>query len=196
MQANEAQLIRDGYLILSDAKKRALYNAKLMADQTGVKLMFFPEGPLQRHKLGVHAAVLFGLVLVLSGILYHQMTNKMQEVRHRARTGGRSHQRQTGSIHSGRPYKHRRADRRGHCKRRARERRGKQIVAGLPHKCRRKCPSVALTHLPQNRCRNLNAGLFFIYSAVWPRSQPIRSVTRNNAIFVHTSELSRAISAI
>jgi len=78
---NEAQLIRDGYAILSDAKKRALYNAKLMADQTGVKLMFFPEGPLQRRKLGVHAAVLFGLVLVLSGIVYHQMTNKMQEVR-------------------------------------------------------------------------------------------------------------------
>src|SRR3982751_6052696 len=78
---NEAQLIRDGYAILSDPKKRALYNAKLMADQTGVKLMFFPEGPMQRRKLGVQIAVLLGLVLVLSGIVYQQMSKQMQEVR-------------------------------------------------------------------------------------------------------------------
>ena len=78
---NEAQLIRAGYEILSDAKKRAMYNAKLMADQTGVKLMFFPEGPLERRKLGLETAVLMVLITALGGIIYYQMTSKMNEVR-------------------------------------------------------------------------------------------------------------------
>lgn len=38
--AMETQLIRDGYQILSDPAKRAKYDAKIAAAESGVQLMF------------------------------------------------------------------------------------------------------------------------------------------------------------
>ena len=77
----EARLIRDGYQILSNPEKRARYDAKLRADETGVKLMFMPEDSSARRKLGVQTVVLAGLAATLGAILYHQLSVKMDEVR-------------------------------------------------------------------------------------------------------------------
>src|SRR3972149_1690743 len=70
----EAQLIRDGYQILSDPAKRARYDAKLSAAESGVQLMFFPEDSGSRRKLGVQTVILLALVLVLSGVVYFQLS--------------------------------------------------------------------------------------------------------------------------
>ena len=77
----QAQLVKDGYQILSDPVKRAYYDAKLAASESGVQLMFFPEGDTARHKLGVQAIVFAALATVLGGVLYYQLSDKMDEVR-------------------------------------------------------------------------------------------------------------------
>ena len=77
----ETQLIRDGYQILSDPARRARYDAKLAAAESGVQLMFFPEGGADRRKLGVQTMVFAALVTAFGWIVYTQMTSKMDEVR-------------------------------------------------------------------------------------------------------------------
>lgn len=77
----DAQLIRDGYQILSNPEKRARYDAKLHADEVGVKLMFFPEDTTARRKLGMETVVFAGLAAVLGTIVYQKMAIKMDEVR-------------------------------------------------------------------------------------------------------------------
>jgi DnaJ-class molecular chaperone len=79
--ANEVQLIRDGYQILSDPAKRARYDAKLAAAESGVQLMFFPEDRSSRLKLGVQTVLFAALAAALGGIVYSQMTQKIDEVR-------------------------------------------------------------------------------------------------------------------
>lgn len=77
----EAQLVREGYQILSDPEKRARYDAKLSAAETGVQLMFFPEGKHAQRKLGVQSVIFAVLASTFCGVVYWQMTRKMVEVR-------------------------------------------------------------------------------------------------------------------
>ena len=77
----EAQLIQDGYQILSNPEKRALYDAKLHADEVGIKLMFFPEDNTARRKLCMETVVFAGLAAVFGTIVYQKMAIKMDEVR-------------------------------------------------------------------------------------------------------------------
>lgn len=77
----EMNLIREGYQILSDPARRARYDGKLAADASGVKLMFFPEDTATRRKLGVETVILAALATVLGGIVYWQLTHKIDDVR-------------------------------------------------------------------------------------------------------------------
>ena len=74
----EMNLLREGYRILSDPAQRVSYDGKLAADQSGVKLMFFPKDVETRRKLGVETLVLVALAAVLGGILYWQLTHKIE----------------------------------------------------------------------------------------------------------------------
>ena len=78
---SELQLIREGYQMLSDPAKRAKYDAKLAASETGVQLMFFPEDRAARRKLGLDTVIFAALVTALGGVVYYQLAQKMDEVR-------------------------------------------------------------------------------------------------------------------
>ena len=78
---SEISLIRDGYRILSDPARRAKYDAKLSAAESGVQLIFFPEGSGARRKLGLETLIFAVLTAVFGGIVYWQLTYKMDEVR-------------------------------------------------------------------------------------------------------------------
>jgi preprotein translocase subunit Sec63 len=77
----ELTLIREGYKILSDQKKRAMYDAKLHAAETGVQLMFFPEGATAHKKLGVEAVIFAVLASVLTYVVYQQFARQVDTVR-------------------------------------------------------------------------------------------------------------------
>ena len=77
----ELTMIRDGYRILSDPQKRKMYDAKILAAETGVQLMFFPEGGTATKKLGLEAVIFAALVSTLGYIVYQQMNKQMDEVR-------------------------------------------------------------------------------------------------------------------
>ncbi len=77
----EAQLVRDGYQILSDPAKRVRYDAKLSAAESGVQLMFFPEDKGAQRKLGVETVVFALLATTFVGVVYWQMNRKINEVR-------------------------------------------------------------------------------------------------------------------
>ncbi len=46
----QLNLIRDGYLFLSNPEKRVMYDAKLHATEHGIKLMFFPKDTARRSR--------------------------------------------------------------------------------------------------------------------------------------------------
>ena len=77
----EAQLVRDGYKILSDPTQRTRYDAKLSADASGVKLVFYPEDKKEQRKLGVQSVVFALLAMTFCGIVWWQMNRKINEVR-------------------------------------------------------------------------------------------------------------------
>jgi DnaJ-class molecular chaperone len=77
----EAQLVRDGYQILSDPAKRSMYDAKLSASEHGVQLMFFPEDKHAQRKLGVQSVVFALLASTFVGVVFWQMNRKVNEVR-------------------------------------------------------------------------------------------------------------------
>jgi len=77
----ELTMIRDGYRILSDPKKRAVYDAKLMASESGVELIFFPEGGSATKKLGIETVVFAMLASILVYIIYQQLNRQVDEVR-------------------------------------------------------------------------------------------------------------------
>ena len=77
----EAQLIRDGYQILSNPERRALYDAKLLEGETGPKVTFFPDDSYGRRRLGLGTVVLVALSAVLGTIVYRHLSVKMDEVR-------------------------------------------------------------------------------------------------------------------
>lgn len=77
---NEAQLIREGYQILSDVGERARYDAKLAVADRGVRLALFPEDSGSRRKLGVETVVFALVSAVLGAIVYAKLTQKTDEV--------------------------------------------------------------------------------------------------------------------
>ena len=77
----EAKLMKDGYDILSDPHRRAGYDAKLLADETEVKVTFFPDDSYGRHRLGIGTIALVVLSTILGTIIYKNLTVKMDEVR-------------------------------------------------------------------------------------------------------------------
>jgi DnaJ-class molecular chaperone len=77
----EAQLVRDGYQILSDPAKRTRYDAKLSASESGVQLMFFPEDKGAQKKLGVQTVIFALLATTFCGVVYWQLNRKISEVR-------------------------------------------------------------------------------------------------------------------
>ena len=78
---SELQLIREGYQMLSDPARRAKYDAKLAASESGVQLMFFPEDRAARRRLGLDTVIFAALAAVLGGVIYYQLSHKMDEVR-------------------------------------------------------------------------------------------------------------------
>ena len=79
----EAQLIRDGYRILSNPEQRARYDAKLLDGEAeaDVKVTFFPDGSYGRRRLGLGTVVLVALSTILGTIVYRNLSIKMDEVR-------------------------------------------------------------------------------------------------------------------
>ena len=77
---NEAQLIRDGYQILSDPLERAKYNAKLAASDAGLKFTIFPEDSATRRKLGVETVIFAVLSAIFGAVVYAKLTQKTDEV--------------------------------------------------------------------------------------------------------------------
>jgi len=77
----EAKLIKDGYQILSDPDRRAHYDAKLLADETEVKVTFFPDDSYGRRRLGIGTIALVVLSSILGTIIYKNLAVKMDEVR-------------------------------------------------------------------------------------------------------------------
>jgi DnaJ-class molecular chaperone len=77
----EGRLIREGYEMLSNPAMRAKYDAKMAAAEKGVQLVFFPEDGAAQRKLGVQSVVFAALAATFCGIVYWQMTRKMDAVR-------------------------------------------------------------------------------------------------------------------
>ncbi len=77
----EMKLLAQGYQLLSNPEQRAIYDAKLSAEATGIKLMFFPKDNKSRRKLGIETVIFATLAATLTGIIYWQLTKKMDEVR-------------------------------------------------------------------------------------------------------------------
>ena len=77
----EAKLIKDGHHILSDPDRRARYDAKLLADETEVKVTFFPDDSYGRRRLGIGTVALVVLSTILGTIIYRNLAVKMDEVR-------------------------------------------------------------------------------------------------------------------
>ena len=77
----ESQLLRDGYLLLSDPGKRAAYDAKLLTEETTPNLTGLTAGALVRPRFGVGTLIVAGLVALAGGIAYPHVSAKMEEVR-------------------------------------------------------------------------------------------------------------------
>jgi DnaJ-class molecular chaperone len=77
---NEAQLIRDGYQILSDPAERARYDAKLAASDAGFKITLFPEDSVSRRKLGIQTVIFAVLSAIFGAVVYAKLTQKTDEV--------------------------------------------------------------------------------------------------------------------
>ena len=77
----EAQLIREGYQILSNPEQRARYDAKLLESEPSANLTFLPDNSYGRRRLGIGTVVLVVLSAILGNIVYHNLSVKMDEVR-------------------------------------------------------------------------------------------------------------------
>lgn len=72
----ELNMIREGYGILSNPEKRAVYDAKLYATEKGIDLVFFPKDEKAVKKLGVNSVVFAALACVLTYMVYQKFTRE------------------------------------------------------------------------------------------------------------------------
>ena len=73
---SELNMIREGYAILSNPEKRAVYDAKLYATEKGVDLVFFPKDTKAVRKLGINSMIFAALACVLTFMLYQRFTRE------------------------------------------------------------------------------------------------------------------------
>ena len=72
----QMNMLREGYKILSDPEKRALYDAKLCASDAGIKLMFFPKDTRAVKKLGVETIIFAALACVFTYVVYQKLVRE------------------------------------------------------------------------------------------------------------------------
>ncbi len=78
---SQLNMIREGYSILSDPEKRAMYDAKLYATEAGITLMFFPKDTKAVKKLGIDTVIFASLACVFTYVVYQKMTREANPVR-------------------------------------------------------------------------------------------------------------------
>jgi curved DNA-binding protein CbpA len=69
----ELNILRDGYRILCDPEKRAMYDAKLHATEHGIKLMFFPKDTKAQKQLGLQTVFFALLACVFTYMIYQRL---------------------------------------------------------------------------------------------------------------------------
>lgn len=72
----ELNMIREGYRILSDPEKRAVYDAKLYATEKGIDLIFFPKDEKAVKKLGLNSLIFAMLACVFTFMMYQKLTRE------------------------------------------------------------------------------------------------------------------------
>ena len=77
----QLNMIRDGYRILSDPEKRAMYDAKLYASDAGIKLMFFPKDTKAVKRLGIDTMVFATLACVFTFMVYQKLVREPEALR-------------------------------------------------------------------------------------------------------------------
>jgi hypothetical protein len=78
---SQLNIIREGYSILSDPERRAMYDAKLYATEAGITLMFFPKDTKAVRKLGVDTVIFAALACAFTYVVYQKMTREANPVR-------------------------------------------------------------------------------------------------------------------
>jgi hypothetical protein len=78
---SQLNMIREGYNILADPDKRAMYDAKLYATEAGITLMFFPKDTRAAKKLGMDTLIFAALACVFTYVIYQKMTREVNPVR-------------------------------------------------------------------------------------------------------------------
>lgn len=78
---NQLNMIREGYSILSDPERRAMYDAKLYATEAGITLVFFPKDTKAVRKLGIDTVIFATLACVFTYVVYQKMTREANPVR-------------------------------------------------------------------------------------------------------------------
>ena len=77
----QLNMIKDGYRILSDPEKRAMYDAKLYASDAGIKLMFFPKDTKAVKKLGIDTMIFALLACVFTYVIYQKLVREPEALR-------------------------------------------------------------------------------------------------------------------
>ena len=78
---SQLNMLREGYNLLSNPEKRALYDAKLYATEAGITLMFFPKDTKAFKKLGIDTVIFATLACVFTYVVYQKMTREANPIR-------------------------------------------------------------------------------------------------------------------
>ena len=78
---SQLNMLREGYNLLSNPEKRALYDAKLYATEAGITLMFFPKDTKAVKKLGIDTVIFATLACVFTYVVYQKMTRDANPIR-------------------------------------------------------------------------------------------------------------------
>jgi len=73
---SQLNILREGYNILSNPEKRAMYDAKLYATDAGIQLMFFPKDEKAVKKLGIETVIFFALACVFTYVIYQKLARE------------------------------------------------------------------------------------------------------------------------
>ena len=78
---SQLNMLREGYNLLSNPEKRALYDAKLYATEADITLMFFPKDTKAVEKLGIDTVIFATLACVFTYVVYQKMTREANPIR-------------------------------------------------------------------------------------------------------------------